>query len=241
MSYLFWLIILGYIFQSIFSSFGGKRITIDYGSNRSTAKPKDFETSLLLLASIVIKADGVVNQTELNYVRQYFATHYGKEKANQAFDQFREAVKRRIPPQKICAEIREFMPAQARIQLIKFLFGVANADGNITPAEELEIRRIASYMWIGQNDYIILRNFYYKQQQRYDYTYSKDSDYSYEVLGLSEKATADDIKKAYRKLVKKYHPDRLQNASKDDLQVAKEKFQKIQAAYETIKKKRGFS
>lgn len=213
---------------------------------QSYERPKDFETSLLILATVVIKADGKINEVELDYVRQYFANTYGKDKANRAFAQFREVIKERIPAKETCAEIRQFMPYSARVQLIKFLFGVAYSDGQVTQGEELEIRKIASYMLISQFDYLQLRSFYFQnhhqqRRQTYSSTYSKNSDYEYEVLGISENASEDDIKKAYRRLAKKYHPDRLINASEIDKKVAKEKFQKIQSAYEKIKEQRGFS
>lgn len=214
-----------------------------YDNNKGFERPKDFETSLLVLASVIIKADGYINEVELNYVRNYFANTYGKEKANEAFRKFRSIIKERISTRQICAEIRHFMPYVARVQLVKFLFGVAYADGQVTEAEELEIRKIASYMLLTQHDYVTLRGVYYRhgERRRYTTTYSQNSDYEYEVLGLTESATEEEIKKAYRRLVKKYHPDRLQNASNEDLRVAKEKFQQIQSAYEKIKQKRNIA
>ena len=65
----------------------------------------------------------------------------------------------------------------------------------------------------------------------------------YRVLGIEQKPNLTDgeIKKAYRKMVKKYHPDKLTGLGDEHLHGAKEKFQNIQAAYETIKKERGLS
>lgn len=50
----------------------------------------------------------------------------------------------------------------------------------------------------------------------------------YEVLGLSKGATKEEIKKAYRKLVKKYHPDVNKEADAED------KFKEVQEAYEVL-------
>ena len=61
----------------------------------------------------------------------------------------------------------------------------------------------------------------------------------YKTLGVDKKASRAEIKKAYKKLAKKHHPDKVQNLGDVYVKAAKEKFSKIQAAYENIKKQRG--
>ena len=61
----------------------------------------------------------------------------------------------------------------------------------------------------------------------------------YEVLGLSSSASDDEVKSRYRELVKKYHPDRVSHLGEEFAQLAKEKFVKLQSAWETIRKERG--
>ena len=53
----------------------------------------------------------------------------------------------------------------------------------------------------------------------------------YEILGVSHDASADEIKKAYRKLSLKYHPDRQGNKSESEKKEAEDKFKEIGAAY----------
>ena len=62
----------------------------------------------------------------------------------------------------------------------------------------------------------------------------------YEVLGVSKTASEDEIKSAYRKLAKKYHPDKLQHMDEAYQKGAQEKFTKVQEAYEQLQKERGF-
>jgi DnaJ like chaperone protein len=63
----------------------------------------------------------------------------------------------------------------------------------------------------------------------------------YEVLGVEKGASAEDIKKAYRKCAMKYHPDRVATLGPEVQKAAAEKFRQIQEAYETIKRQRGIN
>ena len=69
----------------------------------------------------------------------------------------------------------------------------------------------------------------------------KDANAAYKILEVKEKATDTEVKKAYRKMAVKYHPDKLTHLGEEFQKSAKEKFQKVNEAYETIKKERGFS
>eukprot|EP01090_Pellita_catalonica_P016622 TRINITY_DN480_c0_g1_i3.p1 TRINITY_DN480_c0_g1~~TRINITY_DN480_c0_g1_i3.p1 ORF type:complete len:123 (-),score=25.49 TRINITY_DN480_c0_g1_i3:123-491(-) len=122
------------------------------------------------------------------------------------------------------------MSHATRLQLLHFLFGIAKADGQVTSVEEEEIRKIASYLYINEYDYSSIKAMFYDE-----------SDSAYKMLEITKESTNDEVKKAYRRMAKKYHPDKLQNLGEEHKKGAKEKFQKIQAAYEQIKKERGIS
>jgi DnaJ like chaperone protein len=204
-----------------------------YSGGRSRQKPQtqsgDFEVSLLILASVVIKADGKQDQRELDYVRQQFISMYGKERANHAFKLFKSINKQSISVRPVCLQIRQMMQHPSRLQLIHFLFGIAKADGMVTEDEEKQIYTIAGYLGISARDYESIKAMFYNS-----------SDNAYKVLEIDKSAPVDEIKKAYRKMVKKYHPDRLVHLGKEHQKGAEEKFRQVQAAYEQIQKERGF-
>ncbi len=212
-----------------------KQEQIDYNkdrpsrNSRSNTQSGDFEMSLLVLASIVIKSDGKIDQRELNFVRSQFLTMYGKERANNAFKLFKGIVKKEISARQVCIQIREHMSHASRLQLLHFLFGIAKADEFVSKQEVEEIRKIAGYLYISQNDYESIKAMFYDA-----------SGNAYKILEIDKSATNNQVKAAYRKMVKKYHPDKLRDLGEEHLKGAKEKFQSIQDAYENIKNERDF-
>ena len=188
----------------------------------------DFEISLLVLASIVIKSDGKVDQRELDFVRAQFLSMYGKQRANNAFKLFKGVVKKQVSSRQVCIQIRQHMPHASRLQLLHFLFGIAKADGIVSNSELEEIKKIAGYLYINPHDFESIKAMFYDVSEN-----------AYKILEIEKTATDTQVKTAYRKMVKKYHPDKLRDLGEEHLKGAKEKFQSIQDAYEAIKKERG--
>ncbi|GAB7255549.1 TerB family tellurite resistance protein [uncultured Polaribacter sp.] len=213
-----------------------KQERIDYERHRSTdgsrsrdnTQSGDFEMSLLVLASIVIKSDGKIDEKELSFVRNQFVNMYGKQRANSAFKLFNGIVKKEVSARQVCIQIRQHMPHASRLQLIHFLFGIAKADGFVTQSEVEEIRKIAGYLYINDKDFVSIKAMFYDE-----------SDNAYKILEISKTVSDAEVKKAYRKMVKKYHPDKLQDLGEEHLKGANKKFQSIQEAYDKIKKERG--
>ncbi|MDC7995086.1 TerB family tellurite resistance protein [Altibacter sp. HG106] len=192
--------------------------------------PADFELNLLSLASLVIKADGTVNQRELDYVRQYFVQAYGRERANATFRVFNEVIKKRqVSAQHICALLRNRMRYESRLQVLHFLFSIANADGTVSTPEVNMIQQIAGFLQVQGRDFESIKAMFFK-----------NPDSAYKILEVAPEASNNEIKAAYRTMVKKYHPDKLQHMDEAYQKGAQEKFQKVQEAYEQLQAERGF-
>lgn len=197
---------------------------------RPQTQSGDFEVSLLILASIVIKADGVQDQRELDFVRQQFVNMYGKERANHAFNLFKNiSNQKNISTRQVCLQIRQMMDHPSRLQLMHFLFGIAKADGTVTDDEERQIYTMAGYLGISSRNYESIKAMFYSS-----------SDNAYKILEIDKSASVDEIKQAYRKMAKKYHPDKVRHLGKEHQEGAEEKFRQVQAAYEQLQKERGF-
>lgn len=226
MKWIFFILIF-YLIQKIFS--GTKSVIATQKSG--SVSPADFELNLLSLCSVVIKADGKVSQSEMDYVQRYFVSTYGKEKANAIFRTFNEVIKKReISTQRICDYMNLRTRVEVRLQLVHFLFGIAQADGSVSPAEINKIQEIAGYLRIGIQDFESIKAMFIKS-----------ADNAYKILEIEKSASDDEVKKAYRTMAKKYHPDRVNNEDEAIKKGAEEKFKEVQIAYETIQKERGIN
>ena len=224
--------IIGFLLGSLFegrNSSSGSRRSI-FTQSKQGVSPAEFELNLLSLASLVIKADGNVNQKELDFVRQYFVQAYGKEHANATFKVFNEEIKKKqLSAQKIATFLRNRMRYESRLQIIHFLFSVAKADGHISEPEVREINNISGFLGINYRDFESIKAMFFSNPDR-----------AYKILEIEKTATSAEIKKAYRTMVKKYHPDKLQHMDEVYRNGAEEKFRKVQEAYEQLQKERGF-
>ncbi|WP_431156956.1 TerB family tellurite resistance protein [Winogradskyella poriferorum] len=203
----------------------------NYETQRRRPKTQsgDFEVSLLILASIVIKADGKQDMRELDFVRQQFRNMYGKERANHAFDLFKRITKQNISKRQVSLQIKQMMDHPSRLQLLHFLFGIAKADGHVTSDELKEIYTISGYLGISSKDYESIKAMFYNS-----------TDNAYKILEIDKTVSDDEVKKAYRRMAKKYHPDRVGHLGEEHQEGAEEKFRQVQEAYEHIQKERGF-
>ena len=196
---------------------------------RPQTQSGDFEVSLLILASVVIKADGSQDQRELNFVRQQFTSMYGKQRANKAFKLFKNISKQNISTRQVCLQIKQMMDHPSRLQLLHFLFGIARADTHVTEKEIKQIYTISGYLGISSKDFESIKGMFYNLKEN-----------AYKILEIPKTATNDEVKKAYRKMAKKYHPDRVAHLGEEHQKGAEEKFRQVQEAYELIQKERGF-
>ncbi len=205
------------------------KTTYTQTQERPRTESGDFEVSLLVLASIIIKTDERQDSRELDFVRQQFKGMYGTERANHAFKLFKEISKQQISTRAVCSQIRQMMDHPARLQLLHFLFGIAKADDIVTDSEVKQIFTISGYLGISNRDFNSIKAMFYNSR-----------DNAYKILEIDKSASVDEIKAAYRKMVKKYHPDKVMHLGKEHQQGAEEKFRQVQQAYEQLQKERRF-
>ena len=202
--------------------------------NGKNDQQKAYELSLLILSSLVIKSDGKILKSELDYVKQFFVKTFGARKANKYFEVFNKLNKQSLSDQlrPVCQQLNSCVNHPSRLQIIHFLFGVSASDNEIHPSEVALINKIAGYLNINQYDFESIQSMFMIQGT------SNSLENWFKILEIDKNASDLEIKKAHRKMVIKYHPDKLQGVSKDIIKLAEEKFLIVQDAYENIMKSR---
>lgn len=198
---------------------------------RAQTRVGDFEVSLLILSAAVMKADGKVMKSELNYVKEFLKKQVGEQKAIEALPMLKEILEKDISVRQVGMQIRANMPHAMRLQLMHYLFGIANADKYVDSQELHVLQTIANYLGISGKDFHSIAAMFK----------ARDVASAYEILEIEKGATDTEVKKAYRKMALKYHPDKVAQLGEEHKNAAKEKFVKVQEAYEQIKKERGMA
>lgn len=199
-------------------------------TNNQRTTVGDIRVSMVVLFACVMKADGKVMKSEVNYIKPFLLRNYGEDGAKEALHFLRELLQKEINPIAVSQQIAQNVTYSTRLEIIHILFDLAQADGQISPEEEEMIRLIANHMQVSDADYRSLQALYQKKT---------DANWAYTALEITPDATDEDVKKAYRRMAMKYHPDKVANAGEEVRQQATEKFRAINEAYEVIKTGRG--
>ena len=217
--------VLGYTYASM-SNKESYRIP---GSSSST-KHGDFIISVLVLFAKVMKADGKLLKSELDYVKRFLKQQFGIHKTKELMVVFRDILEQDYPLKDVCKQIQRSMDHPSRLELIHILYGLSASDGHVHPEEIKIIQTMANYLNINKNDYESIKAMF-----------AKDEEAIFRVLEISPNASNDEIKKAYRKMANKYHPDKVSHLGKEMQKMAEEKFKAVNDAYQRLKKDRNIS
>jgi DnaJ like chaperone protein len=209
--------IMGFVLGSIVDEAQGQKTTSGYSMT----------TSLLVLVAAVMKADEKLMRSELDYVKDYFVRNFGQESAEEAIHMLRDILKQNIPIEEVTQQIRNNLDYSSRLQLLHFLFGVAAADGRVDQKEQNTIENIATRLGLSDKDIQSIKSMFIE-----------DTDYAYRILEVDPSASDQEVKKAYRQMANKYHPDKVSHLGEDFQKAANQKFQKVNEAYEKIRKER---
>ena len=219
--------ILGYYFASRVEKLAEGAVVYSEDQSWNQGQRNSFLMSLLVLSAAVIKADGKTTSQELSTLRSFFARNFGPQAGNEAEEIVKDLLTKDFNLYEVCGQVRSCMDYSQRLQLYHYLVGLGACDG--LHQREIDIlETIATYIGLSKSEVDSI----FAQ-------FRPSNDSNYRILEISPDATNDEVKKAYRKMAVKYHPDKVATLGEDVQKAAEEKFKAISQAYEAICKERG--
>ena len=219
--------IFGFMLGSVFDGSSGAIQTRSGSGYSGHTTSGGYVMSLLVLTAAVMKADRKVLKSELDYVKKFMVHNFGEASATEGVRMLRDILNQTIPVNEVCNQIKQNMNYSARLQLLHFLFGIALADGEVDVKEKEIIAYIGREMGMTEKDFESIQAMFVPNTQG-----------DYKILEIEPSATDEELKKAYRRMAMKYHPDKVSHLGEDFQKAAHEKFQSVSKAYENIKKER---
>ena len=190
-----------------------------------------FTMAVIVLSAKMAKADGVVTRDEIDAFKSMLGvSDEDMTEIGAIFDQARRTAGGFEPYARQVAEIFGDNPAVLE-ELLEALFHIARADGTYHPKEKKYLQRVAAIFGFDETDFARI-----EAEQ-----IGPDEGDPYLILGVGRAASDDEIKGAYRKLIRENHPDGLvaQGLPQEFIDLANEKMATINAAYDRIEKERG--
>lgn len=229
-----------YAIGSLFDKAAYAPENMDAGNETYTGQRNSFLFSLLVMASYIIRADGKIMHSEMEFVRRFLRTNFGEDAVAEGeqillnlFEQ-RKRMEATNPYafqntiRECGAQIAANMSYEERLQLLSFLAQIARSDGNVCAAEIDALKEVAQSMQLSAKEVESMLNLSGNSLEE-----------AYKVLEVEPTATDDEVRAAYRRLALKHHPDRVATLGEDIRKAAEEKFQSINNAKERIYKARG--
>ncbi|MBE6244784.1 MAG: molecular chaperone DjiA [Bacteroidales bacterium] len=186
-----------------------------------------FLISLLVLSTAVMKADGKTLKSELNFIKDFVRQNFGESAVQDSLTIIKKLLQSNIDVYQACSQIKQYMQMSQRLQLFHYLLGIAQADGQVSPEESSMLFTIGGYLGLSEKDIRSIMGMFEPEKD------------PYKILEIDKSATDEEVRKAYRRLAVRFHPDKVENLGEDVKKAAEEKFKSVQSAYEQIKKERG--
>ncbi len=191
-------------------------------------RPGDFAIAMLVLVAAVMKADGKVVKAELDYVKQFLIKSFGRDNAQEMLVLLKNLLEQDYYIYEIANQINGHMNTAEKLQLMHVLFGISQADGQVHASEVEIIQEIGQHLKLNVRDVDAIMAIFIKNTNSY-----------YKMLEIDPSASDQDIKKAYRSMAARFHPDKVQHLGPEFQKMAEDKFKAINDAYQQIKTERG--
>lgn len=213
------------------SLFGGS----DEDEPKSEQQLSAYQNKLIVLIAALLKTNKVISQEQSYYILKYFYRQFGTQKGKFLYARLKGIVQKPIDYIAMAKSLSG-TSREGKHQIINFLYGLTKVNRPMHADEKKILEQIAMNIGMAQTDFEYIIRDHYQSQRKSTHTFiARPSRSYYQTLGVSEHATVQELKKAYRALVLKFHPDKT-TISKEHAAV---KFQEVQEAYDAIRMLKG--
>ena len=194
----------------------------------------------MILFAVVIKADRITKKSEVLFVKDYLINSFGTENAKEMMQLLKALLEKDIDVKAVCSQIRSSSNYPFRLELVHLLFKLAVSDGVLVDDEIRALHEISAHLGVYSIDFSRIASMFFTFQQgrtrgrRRTFSTRDKLDNAYDVLGIPKGSSKADVKKAFRTLSKKYHPDKVSHLGEEFTKIAREKFINIKDAYDRI-------
>ena len=191
------------------------------------------------LGALMVRKDRSAYREKILYLNSYFSKHFPLSHYDFGRS-FTESLKNPIRPRVISKWLRRKLPERKqRLQIMYFLASLSNVDGAMNKQEIALLKEINDLLKLSAEDLDSIIAMYTQKQERTKSAGNSMSrisaiELAIKVMGVSENASKDEIKKAYRRLVKLHHPDVFATQAIEHQEIAQNRFIEIQKAYEIL-------
>ncbi len=229
----------GFVLGALFDSFTDQKMNFTVEEEQAyqpQGERNGFLFSMMVLSAHIIHADSKIMHSEMEYVRRFLRTNFSAQAESEGedillrlFEQKKQMGSSQWDAQilAVCRQLAAVMPQEQRLQLIAFLCEIAKADGNLVQEERNALRQICLNMGLDGGT----------AEQMMGLGGSSLED-AYKVLGLTAEATDEEVRRAYKKMARENHPDRVASLGEDVRRAAEKKFKEIGEAKDRIYKAR---
>lgn len=217
------------------------------GENETGNRLPFYDEHFAVLMVGIMRSDANVDPRQMAYIIDRVEREYFKRDAQRIIERiaFFEKVEH-LNIKRIFTEIAENYYTEAKIQLLHIIVALAVIDGVLTVGENQFLQNYCRGVGLPYQilDRILAmfkfkHEFEQEQRKKSSYTSVSQLQNAFKVLGINQDATADEIKKAYKKLAKIHHPDKVIQQPEAIQKMALEQFKIIANAYDLICKKKG--
>ena len=242
---------LGALFGAAMGHQFDKGLSLDHQNLNASSQEHiqaAFFTATFSVMGHIAKADGQVTEDEIQIAKDVMAQmSLTPDQKDAAQALFKSGKKTNFQYGDIIAQFRQLCGRQTNLlrMFMEIQFHAAYADGSVHPSEREileDLNRLLGFdnSFLAQLEAAVRLHRESQFQQSAKSTQEQLAD-AYQLLGVSSNSSDNDVKRAYRKLMSRHHPDKLvaKGLPEEMMQMATQKTQEIKAAYEMIKTSRG--